>query len=61
MVRRLADQGLLDSHRERAEGRERRYYPLSELGGRLLGDLTREWRELNRNLSQVLALENDIT
>ena len=54
LVRRLADQGLLDSEWRQGEGRERRYYQLSELGADLLGQLTQEWQQLNKALGPLL-------
>jgi DNA-binding PadR family transcriptional regulator len=54
LVRRLAEQGLLDSEWQQAEGRERRYYQLSTLGGELLQQLTEEWQQLNGALGNLL-------
>lgn len=54
LVRRLAEQGLLDSEWQQAEGRERRYYQLSTLGGELLQQLSEEWQQLNGALSNLL-------
>lgn len=54
LVRRLADQGLLDSEWRQAEGRERRYYQLSSLGAELLSQLTDEWQQLNGALAFLL-------
>ena len=54
LVRRLADQGLLDSEWRQAEGRERRYYQLSEVGADLLVQLTKEWQQLNKALGPLL-------
>lgn len=59
LVRRLADQGLLNSEWQQAEGRERRYYHLSPLGVQMLEDLTREWRAMNTHLSQILETDNE--
>jgi PadR family transcriptional regulator, regulatory protein PadR len=56
LVRRLADQGLLSSEWRQGEGRERRYYHLSELGQQLLLDLTHEWRSLNQHLTGILEV-----
>lgn len=58
LIRRLAEQGLLDSEWQQGEGRERRYYQLSELGSELLGQLTDEWQQLNGALSQLLGIES---
>ena len=55
LVRRLAEQGLLDSEWQQAEGRERRYYLLSEQGKALLLQLTDEWRQLNSALTSLLT------
>lgn len=58
LIRRLADQGLLDSEWRQGEGRERRYYQLSEDGKMLLVSLTNEWQTLNTHLSKLLEVEN---
>ncbi len=55
LIRRLADQGLLDSEWQQAEGRERRYYQLSEVGAALLTQLTLEWQTLNQALTPLLT------
>ena len=57
LVRRLAEQGLLDSEWQQGEGRERRYYLLSELGAELLQQLTQEWTTLNTALGPLLQPE----
>ncbi|MDX1538949.1 PadR family transcriptional regulator [Arsukibacterium sp.] len=54
LVRRLAEQGLLDSEWQQGEGRERRYYQISELGAELLTQLTGEWTTLNNALGPLL-------
>lgn len=54
LIRRLADQGLLESEWRQGEGRERRYYHLSELGAELLQQLTHEWHALNTAISPLL-------
>ena len=54
LVRRLADQGLLDSEWQQAEGRERRYYTLSADGLDMLEKLTQEWHLLNGPLARLL-------
>ena len=56
LVRRLADQGLLDSEWRQGEGRERRYYQLSESGADLLTQLTQDWQQLNQSLENLLEL-----
>ncbi|ABM26292.1 transcriptional regulator, PadR family [Shewanella sp. W3-18-1] len=59
LVRRLADQGLLESEWRQAEGRERRYYQLSSLGAELLSQLTDEWQQLNGALAFLLGQSAD--
>jgi hypothetical protein len=54
LVRRLAEQGLLDSEWQQAEGRERRYYQLSAEGKELLVQLSAEWQLLNGALGNLL-------
>jgi PadR family transcriptional regulator, regulatory protein PadR len=54
LVRRLAEQGLLDSEWQQGEGRERRYYQISKLGAELLAQLTGEWTTLNNALGPLL-------
>ena len=55
LIRRLADQELLNSEWQQAEGRERRYYQLSALGADLLSQLTDEWQQLNTALASLLT------
>ena len=55
LIRRLADQNLLDSEWQQTEGRERRYYRLSLSGQEVLSQLTTDWTQLNTSLSQILA------
>ena len=55
LIRRLAEQGLLDSEWRQGEGRERRYYQLSELGVGLFAQLSDEWQQLNTALGSLLA------
>ncbi|QBL08741.1 PadR family transcriptional regulator [Rheinheimera sp. D18] len=54
LIRRLADQELLTSEWRQGEGRERRYYQLSELGSQLLAQLTDEWQNLNNAIGKLL-------
>lgn len=54
LIRRLADQELLTSEWRQGEGRERRYYQLSELGSQLLAQLTDEWQNLNGAIGNLL-------
>ncbi|MBT1450340.1 PadR family transcriptional regulator [Glaciecola sp. XM2] len=54
LIRRLAEQGLLDSEWKHAEGRERRYYQLSEVGSQVLEQLSADWRNMNSSLHTIL-------
>lgn len=54
LVRRLAEQGLLDSQWQMAEGRERRYYQLSASGAEVLAQLSTEWQQLHGSLAILL-------
>jgi PadR family transcriptional regulator, regulatory protein PadR len=56
LVRRLADQGLLESEWQQGDGRERRYYHLSTAGTALLSSLTDEWQTLNSHLTKLLEV-----
>lgn len=60
LIRRLAEQGLLDSEWKHASGRERRYYQLSALGSERLEQLTQEWSSLNSALSPLLRPNNEL-
>ena len=59
LVRRLADQGLLESEWQQGEGRERRYYKLSPVGSSLLTSLTNEWKTLNTNIESLLEIHDE--
>lgn len=61
LVRRLAEQGLLDSEWQQAEGRERRYYLLSGQGKELLAQLTDEWLQLNSALTPLLTESEELS
>ncbi|MDX1677934.1 PadR family transcriptional regulator, partial [Arsukibacterium sp.] len=52
-----AEQGLLASEWQQGEGRDRRYYQISELGAELLTQLTGEWTHLNNALAPLLHRE----
>lgn len=60
LVRRLADQGLLNSEWQLSEGRERRYYRLSEEGAGLLVSLSGEWQQLNSCVSKILEVGREV-
>lgn len=54
LIRRLAEQGLLDSEWQHTEGRERRYYQLNDIGSQILRQLTTEWQQLSLTMQQLL-------
>jgi PadR family transcriptional regulator PadR len=60
LIRRLADQGLLDSEWQEEGGRERRYYRLSKDGKALLVNLTHEWQQQNHHLGKLLGVNHDL-
>lgn len=55
MLRRLEEQGLLQSSWVLEEKRPRRYYQISEAGREVLSLLSTEWRNLNQLIEQLLA------
>ncbi|WP_395343938.1 PadR family transcriptional regulator [Ningiella sp. W23] len=55
LIRRLADQNLLDSEWKHTGGRERRYYTLSATGKEVLSQLSSDWHQLNTSLSNILS------
>ncbi|RUO66335.1 transcriptional regulator, PadR family [Pseudidiomarina planktonica] len=59
LIRRLAEQGLLESEWKQGAGRERRYYQLSTLGAELLEQLTQEWTSLNSAIGPLLLGKTD--
>lgn len=54
LIRRLAEQELLDSEWRNTDGRERRYYRLSDKGCTVLEQLTEDWQQLNQSISALL-------
>ena len=54
LLRRLEAQGLLASRWALEEQRPRRYYCRNAAGQELLRDLTREWKNLNKNIGGLL-------
>ena len=57
LLRRLEDQGLLESEWNVEGSRPRRYYMLSEDGKEILEDLAEEWRQLTKVMELLLAAE----
>jgi PadR family transcriptional regulator PadR len=56
LLRRLEDQGLLESEWNVEGSRPRRYYKLSSTGGMLMQILVNEWQELVAVMDGLLAL-----
>ena len=54
LLRRLEGQGLLESEWRIEDGPPRRYYRLSEAGGRALGQLAEHWRDMVRTMDGLL-------
>ncbi|WP_371193235.1 PadR family transcriptional regulator [Glaciecola sp. SC05] len=57
LVRRLAEQELLDSEWKHSEGRERRYYLLSKKGHEVLEQLIDDWQQLNKSMNALLDIK----
>lgn len=56
LIRRLAEQDLLNSEWKNEQGRERRYYVLSAKGNDVLNQLTADWQLMNKSLAGILDL-----
>jgi DNA-binding PadR family transcriptional regulator len=54
LLRRLEDQGLLNSEWKLEGSRPRRYYVISEAGTQVLERLAAEWRSLNHVMNELL-------
>jgi PadR family transcriptional regulator PadR len=55
LLRRLEEQGLLESEWNVEGSRPRRYYKLSDGGETMLADLTGDWRQLTDVMDSLLA------
>ena len=55
LLRRLEEQGLLNSEWNTEGSRPRRYYQISSEGSLVLGNLTEEWRNLTDVMENLLA------
>lgn len=54
LLRRLESQGLLSSEWREENKRNKRFYRLSPVGGRILGQLLDEWQRINTSLNRIL-------
>ena len=55
VLRRLLKDGLLSSYDEPYDGRNRRYYKLTELGRQLLRQYIENWRYFKTNIDKMLS------
>ncbi len=53
LVRRLENQGLLDSEWREETKRKKRFYRLSELGRKTLEQLLQEWQGMNHSIENI--------
>ena len=59
VLRRLKKNNYLTTHDEPFQGRNRRYYHITEDGLALLATIQEEWQDFNNKVDQVLGEEND--
>lgn len=59
VLRRLKKNNYLTTHDEPFQGRNRRYYHITEDGLALLATIQDEWQDFNNKIDQVLGEEND--
>ncbi len=57
LLRRLEEQGLLDSTWDLVENRPRRYYQISNQGQSVYQQLKKEWLSLNQTITQIINQE----
>lgn len=57
LIRRLAEQALLESEWKHTDGRERRYYVLSNKGHEVLSQLVDDWQQLNKSVNTLLDIK----
>ncbi len=57
LLRRLEEQELLESNWRVDTSRPRRYYILSEFGGRVLKEMTLEWSRIKTTVDHLLKKE----
>ncbi|WP_027086523.1 PadR family transcriptional regulator [Cohnella panacarvi] len=59
LLRRLEKQGILTSDWDTAESRPRKYYTLSPTGTQIFEKLRDNWRNMTRQIDQLLGGEQD--
>ncbi|MDR0283812.1 MAG: PadR family transcriptional regulator [Propionibacteriaceae bacterium] len=55
LLRRLEGQGLLTSSWDTTGAKPRKYYALTDFGGEVLRELTRQWYATQHNLTNILG------
>jgi PadR family transcriptional regulator PadR len=55
VMRRLQTQECLEAYDTPHEGRNRRYYRLTDTGRRMLGELGEEWEDFKRRVDGILS------
>ncbi|MDF7637919.1 PadR family transcriptional regulator [Lactobacillus sp. ESL0791] len=58
VLRRLKKNGYLVTYDQPYQGRNRRYYHLTDSGEKLLGNIEKEWKDFSTKVNQVLGEEN---
>lgn len=53
LLRRLENQGLLVSEWREEEKRNKRFYRISDEGGRILEELLKDWQSMQHSLSRI--------
>jgi PadR family transcriptional regulator, regulatory protein PadR len=56
LLRRIEEQGLLDSEWRDFDGRRRRYYRISEEGTKVLEALMAEWAQLDHAVNKLMGV-----
>ncbi len=55
VMRRLQKNGMLETYDKEFQGRNRRYYKITEIGLEALSNYKREWTEHKRKVDQILG------
>jgi PadR family transcriptional regulator, regulatory protein PadR len=59
LLRRMEEQGLLASNWRMETSRPRRYYVLSEFGGKVLKEMTAEWARIKTTVDELLTNDKE--
>jgi DNA-binding PadR family transcriptional regulator len=60
LLRRMEEQGLLESNWRTDTSRPRRYYVLSAFGSQVLEEMTSEWGRIKTTVDKLLENENEM-